>query len=50
VDRDLDLASFAERHPDLFRLYRSAVARGSAPYLDARLDLSRFSDRTRDRR
>ena len=38
IDRDLGIAELAARYPALYQLYRSAIVRGSGPYLDARLD------------
>jgi hypothetical protein len=38
VERNLGIAELAARYPALYQLYRSAVVRGSGPYLDARLD------------
>jgi hypothetical protein len=39
LSRDLDIAELAERHSDLYEVYRYGTARG--PFLDARLDRER---------
>ena len=46
AERDLGADDLAARHPALYQFYRSALARSpGAPYLDARLDTPRESDR-----